>query len=188
MTPLPRRDNGPVPTDSDIWAALLHTPKNEFDSELHQASILELYKMMVTSSEALVGRRQGVNTFFLTVTGALLTGMGLILQNPSTPRQTSLAILALAATGGILAYAWRSLIISFGQLNAGKFAVISRLEGLLPIAIYNAEWTALAEGKNATIYRSFTSREKWAPLASMVIYGVIAIVCLAVASGFWTPN
>ena len=37
---------------------------------------LDLYKIMVESSEGLVSRRQSVNTFFLTMNGALLTASG----------------------------------------------------------------------------------------------------------------
>ncbi len=46
-------------------------------------------------------------------------------------------LLVLTITGGILAGAWRSLLLSFGQLNTGKFAVINRIERLLPVAIYD---------------------------------------------------
>ncbi len=173
------------PSDGEIWAALVPDGRN-MDSQ-DRAVLLDLYKVMVASSEALVNRRQGVNTFFLTVNGALLTGIGLVVQNPSSPRPTSFAVLALAVTGAILAYAWRSLLVSFGQLNTGKFEVINRLETLLPAAIYTAEWKALAEGKNPAIYRSFTSRELWAPNASLAIYAVAGAVCLCVIFGLWQP-
>ncbi|MGB3685332.1 MAG: hypothetical protein WA991_05850, partial [Ornithinimicrobium sp.] len=36
----------------------------------------DLYKLMVESSESLVGRRQAVNTFFLTANGVLVTVIG----------------------------------------------------------------------------------------------------------------
>lgn len=175
------------PTGEQIWAALIPGGKDKADVSGQQELLLDLYKMMVASSEALVGRRQGVNTFFLTANGALLTGMGLVVQNQSASRPTAFAILALAVTGGLLAYAWRSLLVSFGQLNTGKFAVINRLEELLPAAIYSAEWTALAEGKNPNVYRSFTSRELWAPNASLGVYAITGGVCLLVILEVWKP-
>jgi hypothetical protein len=143
--------------------------------------------MMVASSEALVARRQGVNTFFLTANGALLTGIGLVLQGGGTRRLVAGGILVLGLTGGLLAYAWKSLLISFGQLNTGKFAVINRLEQELPAAIYTAEWKALGEGKNADLYRSFTSREVWAPWGALAIYFVVVVASLAVVAGWWRP-
>jgi len=175
------------PTDEQIWAALIPGGKDSADVSSQSDLLLDLYKMMVASSEALVSRRQGVNTFFLTANGALLTGIGLIVQNPSASRPTAFAILALSLTGGLLAYAWRSLLVSFGQLNTGKFAVINRLEGLLPAAIYSAEWKALAEGKNPKVYRSFTSRELWVPNASLGVYAIAGIMCLLVILEVWTP-
>ena len=101
---------------------------------------LDLYKIMVASSEGLVSRRQGVNTFFLTMNGALLTACGLIVQNSGIHRLTAWGILVLALAGGILCVAWKSLINSFGQLNTGKFKVINAIERHLKAAIYDAEW------------------------------------------------
>ena len=141
-------------------------PKNSADD----AQALDLYKIMVQSSEGLVGRRQGVNTFFLTMNGALLTGFGIVIQNSGNNTIGALGIAVLSLTGMILCGAWRSLIISFGQLNRGKFQVINAIERHLKAAIYAAEWEALGRGENTKIYRSFTSREIWVPNALLVLH------------------
>jgi hypothetical protein len=106
------------------------------DAETRQA--LDLYRIMVESSESLVSRRQGVNTFFLTMNGALLTASGLIIQSSGGNRIGGLGIAVLAGAGAILCTAWRSLITSFGQLNRGKFHVINSIERYLKAAIYAA--------------------------------------------------
>lgn len=142
--------------------------------------VFELYKLMVASSEALVGRRQAVNTFFLTANGAILTAVGFFVGKGSRTEWMALAIAVLAVTGGVLCFAWQSLLRSFGQLNTGKFAVINRLEREFPVAIYAAEWTALGEGVNPRVYRSFTSREIWVPRALFCVYSVATLVALAV--------
>lgn len=155
-------------------------PKSESDI----AKSLELYKLMVASSESLVARRQAVNTFFLTINGAILTAAGLIVSNNSDPHIQAVGIGVLAVTGALLAGAWRSLIRSFGQLNTGKFAVINRMEEvLLPAAIYLAEWKALEEGRNPKRYRTFTSREVWTPNAFMGIYVATSALSMLVATG-----
>jgi len=136
---------------------------------------IELYKLMVTSSESLVARRQGVNTFFLTAHGAILTAAGLLLGNGAAPALRNWGMLVLALTGFVLAMAWRSLIKSAGQLNTGKFVVINRIEKLLPVAVYLAEWKALEEGKNPSKYQTFTSRETWVPTTFQVIYVIGAV-------------
>jgi hypothetical protein len=140
----------------------------------------ELYKIMVASSEALVGRRQGVNTFFLTINGALLTAAGLVLGNGEDTRVQAAGLAVLFLTGAILALAWNSLLLSFGQLNTGKFAVINRIERIFPAAIFDAEWKALREGKNPKVYRTFSSREVWTPRTFTAVY-VVALVVAIVA-------
>ncbi|MEO7100017.1 MAG: hypothetical protein ABI162_11690 [Luteolibacter sp.] len=143
----------------------------------------DLYKMMVDSSEGLVGRRQAVNTFFLTINGALLTALGLVLQSSGGLRIGALGLFVLAVAGAILCGAWRSLITSFGQLNRGKFKVINSIESHLQAAIYAAEWEALGRGEDPKIYRSFTSREIWVPNALFVLHSFTALAAILIAIG-----
>lgn len=143
-----------------------------------ESQALELYKIMVSSSEGLVSRRQAVNTFFLTMNGALLTASGIVLKSSGDDKLSSLGIFVLLLTGGILCAAWRSLIKSFGQLNRGKFKVINTIEGFLKTAIYAAEWEALGRGEDPKVYRSFTSREIWVPNTLLILYILSALVML----------
>jgi hypothetical protein len=158
----------------------LGPPKD--NAETQQA--LDLYKVMVQSSEGLVTRRQGVNTFFLTMNGALLTGAGLVLQNTGANTVGALGIAVFSLAGAILCAAWRSLITSFGQLNKGKFQVINAIERHLRAAIYAAEWEAL-RGEDPAIYRSFTSREIWVPNALLILHCVALITSVAVYVGWF---
>ncbi|WP_228941981.1 DUF7701 domain-containing protein [Nocardioides sp. Leaf374] len=146
----------------------------------------DLYKVMVQSSESLVARRQGVNTFFITINGVLLTALGLIGGSAVQTSLGALGIAFLAATGGLLSFAWRSLITSFGQLNTGKFKVINEMERHLGAAIYAAEWEALGRGEDPRVYRSFTSREIWVPNTLVVVYFITVVVAGLVASGTMT--
>jgi len=169
------------PSRSSFSEILFPSGPPESDADANQ--ILDLYKIMVQSSESLVARRQAVNTFFLTMNGALLTASGLIVQSSRDNRLGSLGILVLALAGAILCAAWRSLINSFGQLNRGKFQVINSIEQHLKAAIYAAEWEALGRGEDPNIYRSFTSREIWVPNALLTLHSVTALVALSVALG-----
>lgn len=154
-------------------------PKTEAQSK----EVLDLYKIMVGSSESLVQRRQAVNTFFLTINGALLTASGLIVQSSQNEQMGAWGVAVLAVAGLILCGAWRSLITSFGQLNRGKFKVINTIERHLKSAIYAAEWEALGRGEDPKIYRSFTSREIWVPTAMLTLHGITLATCLLVAFG-----
>jgi hypothetical protein len=170
------------PSRSSFGEILFPSGPPKSDAEVGQA--LDLYKIMVQSSESLVARRQGVNTFFLTMNGALLTAIGLIVQSSRDNRLGGLGIAVLAVAGAILCAAWRSLINSFGQLNRGKFQVINTIERYLRAAIYAAEWEALGRGEDPEIYRSFTSREIWVPDALLALHIVTTLAALAAAFGW----
>ena len=144
------------------------------------SNVIDLYQTIVASSESLVGRRQAVNTFFLTINGAMLTAYGLVSQNIGTYRLSGAAMAVIALSGIVLSLAWRSLITSFGQLNTGKFKVINTIEQHLPVAIFAAEWEALGRGNNPRIYRSFTSREIWVPNLLAAVHFVASIVAILV--------
>ncbi|MFL6264071.1 MAG: hypothetical protein ACJ76Y_30675 [Thermoanaerobaculia bacterium] len=148
--------------------------------------VIDLYKIMVGSSEALVNRRQGVNTFFLTMNGALLTASGIIAQNAGRDRLSGVGLAVLATAGAILCGAWRSLINSFGQLNRGKFQVINTIERHLKAAIYSAEWEALGRGTDPKVYRSFTSREIWVPNSLLCLHLFTIIAAILFALGVFT--
>lgn len=169
------------PSNPDFMEVLFPLgPPNEASS-VQRA--FDLYKIMVDSSERLVSRRQGVNTFFLTINGALLTAAGLIVQSSGDRELGGLGIAVLASAGVLLCAAWRSLIRSFGQLNSGKFKVINTIERYFPAAIYAAEWEALGRGENPKIYRSFTEREIWVPNALLGLQLVTAVTALLVFFG-----
>ena len=157
-------------------------PQSSFDATL------ELYKVMVASSEALVARRQGVNTFFLAVNGVLLTALGLIVGRGLNSYLEALGLVGLSITGGILSVAWRGLLQSFGQLNTGKFAVINRIETLFTVAVYAGEWVALGEGRDPNLYKSSTSRELWTPLTFLVAYVIAAVLSVLVLIGIIPVN
>jgi hypothetical protein len=150
----------------------------------------ELYKIMVASSEALVGRRQAVNTFFLTINSLLLTAVGLFVRagGHGHIRLHAAAILVLVTAGFVICVAWRSLIVSFGQLNTGKFKIINEMEKDLAASIFAAEWEALERGENPKVYRTFTSREMFVPFLMGALYLLTVILSALVVAARWHPH
>lgn len=165
-----------------VTRILLPTDGAATSDSTWQEKLFEQYKIMVQSSENLVARRQGVNTFFLTANGAFITAIGVLIKTSGMVQLKSLGVAAIALTGLILSIAWLTLLRSFGQLNTGKFAVINRLEKRLPASIYAAEWEALDRGENPKVYKSFTERESWTPkvLAALYIVTIIASAVFAI--------
>ena len=171
----------------DKFSAVLF-PYGPPNHDAAKAQALDLYKIMVGSSESLVTRRQAVNTFFLTINGVLLTGYGLVAQNAGLNRTSGVAILVLAVAGIVLCGAWGSLIKSFGQLNRGKFKVINEIERYLSASIYSAEWEALGRGEDPKVYRSFTSREIWVPWAVGILHAIILIFAILAIANLFGPG
>lgn len=170
---------GPSGRPDSVERVLLPTGRPETPDG--RAQLFELYKIMVQTSEALVARRQGTNTYFLTANGLLLTAIGLFVRQGANVRSHSAVVAIFCITGLIVSWAWRTLLISFGQLNKGKFAVILRLEKALTASIFDAEWEALDRGRNKKTYRSFTKSESRVPLIFGAVYLVALVISVLIA-------
>lgn len=149
---------------SEEFEGCFSSSSNEF--------VMELYKLMIDSSESLMERRQKVNVFFISVIGGLFTIAG-ILVNMSG----NLAILYVVYVIAILlCISWRNQIDNYGKLNKAKFDVITRLEEEQQIKIYSAEWIALGKGKRPKKYKSFTDTEKNVPIYFGVLIAALMII------------
>ena len=182
---LPVLDIDPNDAPVKIWSML--KPFYEMEKEFAEcfkrkdgASTLELYKLMIDSSESLIQRRQKTNAFFITVIGSLLAIAGLMVKAGALHSGTIWLLYGFAVVGLLLCNSWRNLIDNYGKLNKAKFDVILRLEQELDAQIYAAEWISLGKGLRPSKYRSFTSTEKNVPL-----YFSLLIVVLTVIAVVW---
>lgn len=173
------------PDDSsiDICAKLkpLYDLEEEFNSCFKgndKESVLELYKLMIASSESLIQRRQRTNAFFITVIGSLLAIAGLMVKTGALHPGTMWLLYGFSVTGLLLCNSWRNLIDNYGKLNKAKFDVILRLEKDLDARIYDAEWVALGKGLRPTKYRSFTSTEQHVPFFFALLIAVLTLIAV----------
>ncbi len=148
-------------------------------NDIDRKDLLEQYKLILQTSEALVVRRQTVNTFFLSANVLLSTLMGVFLNTriQDSASYFELYFCILCLIGLILNNSWKKLIKIYGQLNTGKFKVIQSIEEKLPCSLFTAEWLALGEGNNPKKYKSFTKSEENIPLIFSGVY-FIAIFLL----------
>lgn len=154
----------------------------DFANADRQAQLLDQYKLFVSTSETLVARRQTVNTFFMSINSLLLGAIGALMTQASWARVAPLGVMTLGVTGILLCIAWRRLVHSYRQLNAGKFRVIELLERHLPASLFKAEWQALGAGKDKRLYRPFTRTEAVIPWLFVGLY-LAAIVTGMVMAG-----
>ena len=150
-------------------------------NEAEVSVLFEQYKLIVGTSEALVSRRQQVNTFFLSVNSIILGAIGLLIRENAANNIVGPAFVILGISGMILCFAWSRMILSFRQLNRGKFDVIHALEQRLPARIFAAEWDALGRGENPSKYKPFTKTEFWFPM----IMGGLELVVFVFGIGLW---
>ncbi len=135
--------------------------------------VLEQYKLYVDSANKISDRRNLANSFFLTLHTLLVGIAGFAFKEGTTVVSTLFIIPPLLAVL-TLCYAWWRLIKSYRQLNTGKFSVIAEYEKRLPSRPHNAEWNALGDGKDSSLYKPLTEVENLVPLIFGLIYIMIA--------------
>ncbi len=149
-------------------------------------SLLDQYRLLVESSERVVARRQTANTFFLSINSGLLIVAGVLLREGDLVSTLGGGVSAgVSLMGFFICFVWWRMVTSFRQLNTAKFRIIHLLEGHLPAAVFAAEWDALGEGHDPSLYRPFTRLETQIPMGLMALYGSAAVagVVLAALSG-----
>lgn len=159
--------------------------KEEFDKCFRtkngdRSNTLDLYNLMIDSSEALIQRRQKTNAFFITAIGSIFAIAGLIVKIGTLQPYAIWLLCGFSIVGLLLCNSWRNLIDNYGKLNKAKFDVILRLEQDLDAQIFSAEWISLGKGLRPDKYRSFTSTEKDVPL-----YFSWLILTLTIPSILW---
>ncbi|MBI5055019.1 MAG: hypothetical protein HZB61_00170 [Nitrospirae bacterium] len=141
-------------------------------------STLDLYKLMIESSESLIQRRQKTNAFFITAIGSLLAIAGLMVKTGALHSGTIWLLYGFSVVGFLLCNSWRNLIDNYGKLNKAKFDVILRLEQDLDAQIYAAEWVSLGKGLRPRKYKSFTSTEKNVPLYFAMLILILTLIAV----------
>jgi len=136
---------------------------------------LEQYKLYVEMADRVSARRQTANTYFLSINTAIFTVIGYVHVSRSGNLPTG-GMLIIALVGPVLCYSWYRLIRSYRDLSRGKFEVIRRLEGDLPLAPYDSEWRLLGQGHDPSKYLPFTHIESRVP---WILFG------LYVGIGLW---
>lgn len=167
----------PKTTEQELFGEYQTETLNEPEVSI----LVEQYKLFVGTSESLVSRRQHVNTFFLSINSVLLATIGLLIREQLANSIAGPLLVVFGISGIILCFAWHRMILSFGQLNHGKFEIIQALERKLPARIFAAEWVALGQGKDPSKYMPFTHTERRIPW----IFGVLETLVFVAGIILW---
>ncbi|MDE7186569.1 MAG: hypothetical protein K2O13_03560 [Lachnospiraceae bacterium] len=142
-------------------------------------SLFEQYRMFSDTSEALVNRRQNVNSFYITANTALIT-IAATAFSLNGDLISKLAItIVLTIPGILLNHSWAKILESYGIINSSKMKILGMLERQLAASLYDAEWQAMSNKYNKKQYISFTDGEKSIPSIFNGVYIVVDLICIA---------
>lgn len=142
----------------------------DWSSETRATLVLEEYRLYVEMADKVSDRRQGANSYFLTVHTAALAVVGVFAAQDA---QQFLWLLGIA--GMVLAFLWYRLVASYRDLNTAKFKVIHELEQLLPVQPYAREWILVGEGRDPTKYRPISHVEVGVPWIFLLLHGTVVL-------------
>jgi hypothetical protein len=132
-----------------------------YQGDKYQVSLLEQYKIYVEMADRVSARRGLTNTFFLTLNTGVLTLLGVFWKD--RPQASTWVLLFPLAVLVTQCMAWYWILRSHRQLNSARYRVIGLMEAGLPAAPYAAEWQALGEGKDRSLYWPVSHLEQWVP-------------------------
>jgi hypothetical protein len=144
----------------------------------YQEHLLDQYKVYVQMADNISARRAQANQFYISVLSALLAVVALVGklygsgENPR-PDLVNIAFLAITLLGLLLCTVWWLNLLSYRQLNSGKYKVVHEIEARLPYACYDREWEVLGRGEDLRIYLPLTSIERYVPVLIAIPFIIV---------------
>lgn len=159
--------------DTDLSLAIRGVPAENY-GESHSSHVLEMWKTYLGMADRISDRRERANAFFVTIHTAVFAGVGFLVEKQMFPWIATVCVFA----GIPFAFYWYRLVRSYRDLNSAKFKVVHKMEELLPLKLFDAEWEAVGRGKDSKRYLPFTHIETKVPIIFIAVYTVITLVSL----------
>jgi hypothetical protein len=133
----------------------------------------EIYKIAVEMADRISARRGLANSFFLTISTAVLGILG-----------THNVRWYLAVAGIIVCISWWALLKSYRDLNRAKFEIILTMEDRLPARLYGDEWARLRKEQmrftpRLTALRPWLAQYRELGVVERIVPWVFVLVYLA---------
>ena len=146
---------------------------NEGDSsESSQEELIDQYTTYVNTTLNVSNRRMRNNRFYVLLLSGTLAVLSVLTE---TKIIQEVGLLLAGLLGLALCILWYLSIVSYKQLNSGKYEVLTAMEKDLPAAPFDDEWEALDEGKNWRTYITHTRVERKIPGVLAIPYTLISI-------------
>lgn len=141
-------------------------------SKVDRTELIDQYTAYVNTSLNVSNRRMRNNRFYVLLLSGTLAVISVLAD---TQIIADLGLLLAGLLGFALCVLWYLSIVSYKQLNNGKYEVISMMENDLPAAPFHEEWKALEEGQNWRTYITHTRVERKIPWVLAIPYVLISI-------------
>lgn len=165
--------------EQDPVAAALHANSPEAYGEDYRYHALRQYQISVEMADRVSNRRMLANSFFVGMNTAVVGALAVALKEGLIASRTLVVAPATAAV--LMCIAWWMMVLSYRQLNAGKFRVILAMERELPFAPFAAEWAALDSGRSRRRYLQTTTVELLVPWLFAGIHVALTVAILVKA-------
>lgn len=151
--------------------------KDRTEQPVDQGTALEQWKFYGQTTLNVSNRRLKNNRFYLRLLIALLGIAGL---GTKLGYVTPVGLLVIGVVGLPFCVLWSFHILSYKQLNSGKYRVMWEMADELPFDPFKREWTKLKEGNEPHAYIKHTTVEVWWPRVFGYFYaGLITYASLA---------
>lgn len=138
-------------------------------NEAGSTTLLEQYKLLVSSALSMTERRNATNSFMLAMNSTLASVFGFWLAHAGEERWCVIVPVCGVATSVL----WLLAIEAYRRLNSAKFKVINELEEYLPARAFGREWWHCEQAN----YPELSRLEKWIP----IVFGLLHIVLIVYA-------
>ena len=142
------------------------------NEDINPDDALEQWKFYGQSTHQVSNRRLKNNRFYLRLLIALLGVAGI---GTKLGYVTPVGIMFIGAIGLPFCVLWTFHILSYKQLNSGKYRVLWKMAEPLPYDPFNMEWERLKEGEQPDVYIKHTTVEVWWPRVFGFFYAVLLV-------------
>ena len=163
----------------DRFTDVLHAAPPEVYGADYRYHALRQYQMCVEMADRVSNRRMLANSFFVGMNTAVVGALAVALKEGLIASRT--LVIAPATAAVLMCVAWWMMVLSYRQLNAGKFRVIVVMERELPFAPFTAEWAALDAARSRRTYLQTTTVELLVPWLFAGIHVALTIAILVKA-------
>lgn len=137
--------------------------------------LIDQYTTYVNTTLNVSNRRMRNNRFYVLLLSGTLAVLSVLADIQIIE---DIGLLVAGSLGFALCVLWYLSIVSYKQLNSGKYEVITSMEEDLPAEPFDDEWRVLDEGQNWRTYITHTRVERKIPGVLAIPYLLISIYAL----------